>query len=85
MPKGKELTAAEKEAKLAAKRADFKRLAAKRIPNAVKAIQGVANLASYNPSDAQKEWVMKQLSDAAAQVNAAFQGKTTVETVAIPD
>lgn len=85
MPKGKTLTDAEKAEREAAKRAKFKELAQKRLPKVKAALMQIANLASYSPSDAQKEFIMKELGEYASIVNAAFQGKKTASEIVVPD
>jgi hypothetical protein len=85
MAKASTQTEEQKAAALKAKREKFSELAGKRLPKAIAALQAIAKLGSYNPSDVQKEFVLKQLSEAAGQVNAAFQGKVTAtNTIAVP-
>lgn len=78
-------TDAEKAAAAAAKQATFKKLAEKRLENAVKQIHLIGNLASYKPSDAQRDFIFKTLGEACTTSLGRFQGKASASSIVIPD
>jgi hypothetical protein len=79
-------TEAEKTAAAEAKRAKFKEIAAKRLDKAVDAIDALRKLSTYKPSEAQRDYIIAELSKAAQGVHAAYSGqKATAATSAIPD
>ncbi len=85
MAKGQPLTDAQKAERAAEKNKKFKELAAKRLPVARKALQALANLSSYAPTETQTKWLVEQLVGEVNNVNAAFQGKKTATAVEVPD
>jgi hypothetical protein len=85
MPKGTTQTEEQKAAALKVKREKFAELAGKRLPVAQKALRALGNLANYSPSDAQKEFVMKQIQEALTELSAAYAGKKAASTaIAVP-
>jgi hypothetical protein len=74
----------EKEARKAAKAAKkaeaLPRLANRRVNKAVQFIELVGNLASYNPTHAQKDAIVKALASALESTKARFAGSAPMES-----
>lgn len=86
MPRQSSKTEVEKNAALEAKKAKFKELSAARLEKAVVAISALQKLASYKPSEAQRDYILAELSKAASALNTAYSGgKATASSFAIPD
>lgn len=72
MPRPSTKSEAEKTAAADAKRAKFKELADARLTKVEQALEGLRKLASYKPSEAQRDYIIAQIGKSAQAIHAAY-------------
>ena len=86
MPRPSNKSEAEKAAAAEAKRAKFKELAGSRLDKVRDDMDKLRKLASYKPSEAQRDYIIGEISKMAQAIHAAYSGtKSAAATTEIPD